>query len=84
MSSFQVLQLQVSKVRPNVIAILYFVRVCECAIRRLAFEWHINTFGSLVQVIGNDVISPFSQIEICTIKICVACGTTVIKRQCYK
>ena len=35
-SSFHKLDDESSKVRPNIIAKLYFVRVCEGAIRRLA------------------------------------------------
>ena len=35
-SNFHKLDIQSSKVRPNIVAILYFVRVCEGSIRRLA------------------------------------------------
>ena len=35
-SNFQKLVNESSQVRPNIVAILYFVRVCEGAIRRLA------------------------------------------------
>ena len=35
-SNFHELVNEPSKVRPNIVAILYFVRVCKAAIRRLA------------------------------------------------
>ena len=37
-SSFHNLVNESSKVRPNIVAILYFVRVCEGVIRRLAMR----------------------------------------------
>ena len=35
-SNFHKLLYEFSRVMPNIFAILYFVRMCECAIRRLA------------------------------------------------
>ena len=51
-SNFHKLVDESSQVRPSIVAIVYFVRVCEGGMRRQRCEWYniINTFGSLVQV----------------------------------